>query len=155
MTELPIHTRRICERTLEAYCARICPPGVRNAVNIGFQIDANCVTLHEWRPICGVAGTRRGVPIAQIRWSGQDHLWRLYRANAMGRWCPVVGHLPSRAFVEALREVDADRSGAFWGRVDGKSLRWCSSKGRCPDCDEKYCSALGLVSTESERLSQI
>ncbi len=140
---MPPHTRLLCERSLEAYCARICPPSARNAVNIGYQIEAQSVTLFEWRPICGVPGTRRGVPVAQMRWSLQDNRWRLYHGGATGRWRPLPGCAPSRSFVEVLREIDADRSGVFWGRVDGKSLRWCSSKGRCSECDEKYCQALG------------
>jgi Protein of unknown function (DUF3024) len=140
---MPPLTRLQCERSLAAYCARICPPSARNAVNIGYQIEAQCVTLLEWRPICGVPGTRRGVPVAQMRWSSQDNLWRLYHRRATGRWRALVGGAPSRSFVDLLREIDADRSGTFWGRVDGKSLRWCSSKGRCTECDQKYCQALG------------
>jgi hypothetical protein len=44
-----------------------------------------------------------------------------------------------------LREFDLDPIGLFWGRLDGKSLRWCSSRGRCIDCDLRYKQVLGLA----------
>ena len=144
---MPIHTRRLCERTLDAYCARICPPAVRMAVNIGYRIDLHDVSLFEWRPICGVTGTRRAVPVAKLRWCEEDGLWRLYYYTLTGRCRALPDRAPTRSFFDLLREIDADRSGHFWGRVDGKSLRWCSSRGRCRDCDEKYCTVLGLGSS--------
>jgi hypothetical protein len=147
---MPLHTRRLCERALDAYCERICPPGVRNAVNIGYRIEQSHITLFEWRPICGVPGTRREVRVAQMRWSARDNLWRLYHADdgsqgvERSAWRRAEFTAPRRSFIELLRDIDADPQGLFWGRVDGKSLRWCSSRGRCSDCDEKYCRALGL-----------
>jgi hypothetical protein len=50
----------------------------------------------------------------------------------------------SRSFLDLLREFDADPAGLFWGRIDGKSLRWCRPEGRCAACEAKYCSVLGL-----------
>lgn len=152
--DMPMHTRRLCERTLDAYCARICPPGVRTAVNVGYQIEMSRVTLLEWRPICGVAGTRRAVSVAQMRWSPRDNLWRLYFTDDRSEWRRADRHSPARSFIDLLRAVDADDSGVFWGRIDGKSLRWCSSKGRCADCEEKYCQALGLGSEAGAHLAQ-
>jgi hypothetical protein len=48
------------------------------------------------------------------------------------------------ARVELLREFDADPAGLFWGRIDGKSLRWCRSEGRCAPCEARYCAILGM-----------
>lgn len=141
---MPLHTLRLCEHALEAYCARICPPSARNAVNIGYRLVHDRATLFEWRPICGVPGTRRALPFAQLRWSAPDNLWRLYRAMDGGQWRRVADVAATRSFIELLRFVDADPRGYFFGRVDGKSLRWCSSKGRCTDCSARYHAVLGL-----------
>ena len=142
MIEMPDHTRRLCEHALAAYCARICPPAARNAVNIGYEVERERATLFEWRPICGVPGTRRAWPVAQLRWT-PDNLWRLYHLGTDSQWRRSAA-AASQRFIQLLREIDADRVGHFFGQVDGKSLRWCSSKGRCADCDEKYNEVLGM-----------
>jgi hypothetical protein len=59
----------------------------------------------------------------------------------MRRYRPLPS---SRSFIELLREFDADPAGLFWGRIDGKSLRWCRSEGRCAPCEARYCGVLGL-----------
>ncbi len=143
---MPLHTRRLCEHALDAYCARICPPTARHAVSIGYALDRDRATLFEWRPICGVPGTRRALPLAQLRWSAPENLWRLYRAVEGDQWRRVHKAAPTHSFVELLRTVDADPQGHFFGQVNGKSLRWCSSMGRCAGCDEKYQQVLGLQS---------
>ncbi len=73
-----------------------------------------------------------------------DNLWQLMVADDAARWRRYAPLPSSRNFLDLLREVDADPSGAFWGRIDGKSLRWCSARGRCDDCEEKYCRVLGV-----------
>lgn len=146
---MPLHTRRLCENALDAYCARICPPSARNAVSIGYKLERDRATVFEWRPICGVPGTRRALPLAQLRWTAPDNLWRLYRAldgavDGEPQWRRLAEVPPTHSFIELLRSIDADPRGHFFGRVDGKSLRWCSSKGRCGDCNAKYQEVLGL-----------
>lgn len=144
VSEMPLHTRRLCENALTAYCARICPPAARNAVSIGFAMEQDRATLFEWRPICGVPGTRRALAVAQLRWTAQDNLWRLYRAVDGDQWRRVQDVAATHTFIDLLRTIDADPQGHFFGHVNGKSLRWCSSRGRCADCDEKYHVVLGL-----------
>jgi hypothetical protein len=152
MDRIPQHTALLLERLLAAYSARICPPQARHAVLLGFSVDADRATLHELRPICGVPGTRRPVPLAQFRYDAARHSWRLfvnplrYRENSDDsvRWRRYAPLPLARSVIELLREVDADRHGLLWDRVDGKSLRWCSSRGRCAGCDAQYCEVLGL-----------
>ena len=40
-------------------------------------------------------------------------------------------------FIELLREFDADSAGVFWGRLNGRSLRWCSFQPRCSTADRR------------------
>lgn len=145
MHAIPQHTRHLLERLLEAYCARICPPTARHTVLIGYRIEEDRVWLDELRRICGVPGTRRSVPVARFRYRASDGCWLLDQRDEAGRWRRHRALAPTRSFLELLREVDADPDGTFWGRIDGKSLRWCSSKGRCTDCDLRYGEVLGIA----------
>lgn len=151
MRGIPEHTQLLLERLLSAYCARICPPRARHTMLLGFRIEHDRATLSELRPICGVPGTRRAVPLAQLRYRAADQSWRLLfvaepRREAPGppRWQRYPGLAKARGVIELLREIDADPRGLFWPRIDGKSLRWCSSRGRCGSCEQKYCQVLGL-----------
>ncbi|NBU25494.1 MAG: DUF3024 domain-containing protein [Gammaproteobacteria bacterium] len=144
MSGIPQHTRLLVTRLLDAYCARICPPSARHAVPIGYRLAHDAVVIEEHRRILGVAGTRRAVPVARLRWQAARGCWTLEhadRSGAMRRYRPLPS---SRSFIELLREFDADPAGLFWGRIDGKSLRWCRPEGRCAPCEAKYCGVLGM-----------
>ena len=151
MNDIPLHTRRLVERLLGSYCARICPPTARHAVLLDYRVEADSATLYELRSICGVAEMRRPVPLARFCYRAARNEWRLYAAEEIDDesivWRRYAARPAGRNFIELLRELDADPRGIFWGRVDGKSLRWCSARGRCADCDEKYCQVLGFIDT--------
>jgi len=147
---IPQHTRLLVTRLLDAYCARICPPSARHTVHIGYRLAHDEVVLEEYRRILGIAGTRRAVPVARMRWRASDAAWTLEHADLSGvmrRYRPLPS---SRSFIELLREFDADPAGLFWGRIDGKSLRWCRPEGRCSSCEAKYCGVLGTASAVTE-----
>lgn len=150
MSGIPQHTRLLVTRLLDAYCARICPPSARHTVHIGYRLAHDEVVLEEYRRILGIAGTRRAVPVARMRWRASDAAWTLEHADLSGvmrRYRPLPS---SRSFIELLREFDADPAGLFWGRIDGKSLRWCRPEGRCSSCEAKYCGVLGTASAVTE-----
>ena len=143
MSVIPQHTRLLVTRLLDAYCARICPPTARHAVQLGYRLEPDAVVIEEHRRILGVAGTRRPVPVARMRWRAAEAVWTLEHADASGamrRYRPLPA---SGSFIALLREFDADPAGLFWGRIDGKSLRWCRSEGRCGPCEAAYCGVLG------------
>lgn len=150
MSGIPQHTRLLVTRLLDAYCARICPPSARHTVHIGYRLAHDEVVLEEYRRILGIAGTRRTVPVARMRWRASDAAWTLEHADPSGvmrRYRPLPS---SRSFIELLREFDADPAGLFWGRIDGKSLRWCRPEGRCASCEVKYCGVLGTKPAVTE-----
>lgn len=148
MSALPDHTRRLAERLLAAYCQRICPPEFREQVVLGFHVGETGVTLHEVRRICGVPGTARLVEVALLRYDSRRGTWRLYfRADVVGctgraEWRRYPS-APQRSLATLMRELDADAHGLFWPRVNGASLRWCSSRGRCAGCTERYLAVIG------------
>ena len=149
VTTIPQHTRTLVERLLEAYCARICPPTARNTVLIGYRIAQDHAVIHELRRICGVQGTCLPSPVARFRYRHATQDWALdyfeESPEPTGSWRRYTPLRHSRSFIELLREFDLDPVGHFWGRLDGKSLRWCSAKGRCMECDVRYKQVLGLA----------
>ena len=139
---LPAHTARLVERTLTAYCGRFCPPE-RRQLRLGFEIGPAAVVLHELRDRCGVAGMPRAVPLARFRYRSANGDWRLdYTRDDPPRWRPYPA-AGTGSFSALLRAFDEDRLGLFWGQVNGASLRWCSPRGRCPDCALRQHAALG------------
>ena len=144
MSGIPQHTRLLVTRLLDAYCARICPPSARHTVQMGYHLSHDSVILEEHRRILGIAGTRRTVPVARLRWRASDSAWTLEHADPSGVMRRYRARPSSRSFLELLREFDADPAGLFWGRIDGKSLRWCRPEGRCAGCDARYCAILGM-----------
>jgi hypothetical protein len=155
VNEIPQHTRHLVERLLGAYCERICPPTVRHAVQLRHRVDADRATLYHLRSLCGIVGAARPVEVAQFRYRGATQDWRFLintaptdlALDAAGdvepRWRRYAPRPEARSFIDLLREFDADPAGLFWGRFNGKSLRWCRSEGRCGACDERYCRVLG------------
>lgn len=145
---IPQHSRYLVERLLQAYCARICPPTARYAVALGYMVTEEHACIHEWRALHGVAALRVPRLVARFSFSPREGTW-LLECLREGLWQAHSRLCRSRSFVQLLREFDADPNGDFWGRIDGKSLRWCRSAGRCPGCTERYARILGLdTSTE-------
>lgn len=143
MDEIPQHSRRMIERLLDGYCGRICPPAARNAVRLSYRMDVDRVTLFELQRICGVPGTQTPLPLAEFRYRAADAGWRLAYRELNGTWRPYSLEPRVRTFLDWLREFDRDPEGRFWCRIDGKSLRWCSSRGRCASCELAYARVLG------------
>jgi len=149
MGGIPLHTHHLVEKLLQAYCDRICPPSARNTVLLGFRLEHDRVFVHEMQKLFGIPGTGQPVEVAQFRYHAARNQWRMLFADDAGRWRCYPGHRPTRSFIELLREFDADPAGVFWGRINGKSLRWCSPRGRCADCDLRYCQVLGVGEPEN------
>ena len=147
--DLPQHTRHLVERLLGRYCERLCPPAFERQVRLDFSIDGDAVILHEIKPVFGIASLFRRVDVARFRYRSRDGAWRLdYRPLLAARW-QVYPCSPTRAFIALLAEVDADPKGVFWARVNGASLRWCSSRGRCAECEARYRAVLGAAGAGS------
>lgn len=143
MGALPDHTRHLVERLLGGYCRRICPPTFRHQVVLGWRLQDDAATLYELRSICGIDGLRRAIDVAQFRYDARARHWRLYHnTTEPTRWRRYPDHPRDRSLHALLAEVDADPLGLFWGRVNGASLRWCSSRGRCAGCTEQYHAVL-------------
>lgn len=144
---LPDHTRRLAERLFAAYCEGLCAPGVRPRVELGFRLEADGAVLFEQRPLCGVAGAARPVAIARLGYAAGSGDWTLLcpvdYAAARPRWRRYPGLLPDRSVAHLLRVIDSDPDGHFFPRLNGASLRWCTSKGRCADCALRYRATLG------------
>lgn len=145
MNDIPLHTQRLVEKLLQGYCDRICPPSARHAVMLGFRLESDRVTIHELQKLFGIPGTAQPVELAQFRYRADRNSWRLLCLDERARWRPYPRQPVAHGFIDLLREFDADPAGLFWGRLNGRSLRWCSPRGRCADCDLRYCQVLGVT----------
>jgi hypothetical protein len=143
---LPDHTRLLVERHLSRYCDRICPPTFERQVRLDYRIERDRVIVSEVRPIYGSPGMTavRHAPLALFRHDAENGTWRFYYRDLEERWRRYHPLPRARDFLTLLRELDRDPRGIFWDRVDGKSLRWCSAKGRCSGCSARYEQILGL-----------
>jgi hypothetical protein len=145
VSAMPIHTAHLAERLLRRYCDRICPPTARHAVQLDFELEADRVTLYERRLFCGVPGATRRVPFAQMRYRAALAAWTLHHLDRDGQWRRDRRMQPHPSLVVLLRAIDADTHNVYWPHVNGASLRWCDPRGRCVDCETRYCSILGLA----------
>jgi hypothetical protein len=139
------HTRRLVEGHCRRYCAPVCPPDVVNQVRLEFRIDDDGVWIYELRPLFRALGMHaaRKVPLARLRYHGAAHEWSLHRCDAGGHLRAYAPRPRTRDFLVLLREFDRDPHGIFWDRINGASLRWCSSRGRCRHCELCYLRILG------------
>ena len=151
---IPAHTQRVVEHLLRGYCERICPPTARHAVLTDYAIEAEGVTLRELRRIHGVAAMRQPHPLAQFRYLSARNCWQLFVADG-DRWRRYVPKPEAASFIELLRELDRDAHGIFFTRIEGKSLRWCSSQGRCAGCEQRYAKVLGVQPSTALRSASI
>ena len=130
---------------LADYCRGICPPSFERQVRLGFRIEGRTVTLFELKPIFATRAPMalRQLPVARFVYQPRDALWHFHYRDLDERWRRYRPLRQARDFLRLLREVDADPLGLFWGRVNGASLRWCTSRGRCSDCGSRYEQILG------------
>lgn len=112
---LPELTRRLVEEKLGAYCERKVPPHARHQVRMSFKIRGNSITLNEERIAFSEPGTWVTIPVAQLRFDPDTSQWGIFWADRNGRWHPHSEKRPSRDFDVALRAIDADKTGVFWG----------------------------------------
>jgi hypothetical protein len=145
------HTRRLVERHCQRYCAPVCPPGVANPVRLGFRVERDDVWLFELRPLFRTFGmyAAREVPLARLRFDSRSHEWTLHHCSSGDRLRAYAPRPRARDFLALLREIDRDPHGVFWDRINGASLRWCSARGRCRQCEVCYARILGPRSADA------
>ena len=112
---LPEHTRGIVEKLLSVYCEAQVPPHVRDQLRIGFRFRGHSVTLFEERPGFVDPDQWTELVVAQFRMDKVTFEWSLFWADRNSRWLPHKEFTPTRNFEAALKEVDANPHGMFWG----------------------------------------
>ncbi len=112
---LPEHTRKVVEERLGAYCEEKIPARVRDQVRLGFRFRGHTVTLYEERPAFQEPDRWVEIVCAQFRMDQETFEWRLYWADRNSKWLPHRDFAPTRSFEAALKEVEANPNGMFWG----------------------------------------
>ena len=99
------------EKLLTEFCERRVPAHVRDQIRLLFTINGNKVVLVESRPVYDDPSRWTEMPIAQFEYSLAAKSWSLYGYNRNDRRVPVA----KGALDVLINEVDADRTGIFWG----------------------------------------
>jgi len=113
---LPEIKRAEAERDLRSFCEQRVPPHIRSQLRYAFAFRGNDATLFEERPPWHGRGTDwTRMAIARFRYEPDVNAWSLWWQRANGRWllCEWFGVNPR--FLEALKEVERDPHGTFFG----------------------------------------
>ena len=106
-----------CQRievALGRYCEARVPPHARDEIQLTHRIRGTTVTLFERRPAWRAPGEWTETSVAQFRYEPVTGMWSLFCCDRHQRWHPY-DRRPAKKLASLLREVDADRSGIFWG----------------------------------------
>ncbi len=112
---LPDAQRANVDRLLGAFCKDRVPPQYRNLIRYEYTVRGNSVTLTEHRPSLDRRDQWAELEVAQFRFNAGASNWALYWMRANERWQLCNWFRPAKRFATALREVVADRYGAFLG----------------------------------------
>jgi hypothetical protein len=106
--------RRRIEPVLKRYCEARVPPRFRDEIQVDYRIRGTTVTLFERRSAWRAPGEWTESSVAQFRYDPVTATWSLLCCDRHQRWHPY-DRRPTKNLASLLREVDADRSGIFWG----------------------------------------
>lgn len=97
------------------YCEHKVPKHRRDEARVEMTVRGHSVTIFDCRPPWHPNLTEWSkVPVAQLRYDSQGHLWTLYCADRNSRWHLYFDTDPGTVD-ELLKEIDTDPTGIFWG----------------------------------------
>lgn len=114
---LPETVRFLVDKLVGPYCHNKVPPHAIHQVRVEYGVRGNAVTIFErrapWRADLGPDWSK--MPIAQMRYDIDSKTWSLWWADRNGRWLPYRAFTASTDMKKALRQLEEDQTGAFWG----------------------------------------
>ncbi len=103
--------------TVRRYCAHKVPHEYRHELLVECAARGRSITIYDcrppWDPQLGGEWSRR--PVAQLRFDPADYHWTLFCADRHSRWHNYSLIDPTPRIADLLNEIDADRTGIFWG----------------------------------------
>ena len=107
--------RRI-EQVVEGFLARRRPPAqLRDRLDLGYRIEGQGVELFEIRPSPRDPGRTIESPIAKATYVKRTGTWKLYWQRADLKWHRYEPNPELDSIEAALRVVEADDHGCFFG----------------------------------------
>lgn len=106
--------RRRVERALDTFCGRV-PLAIRAQLTYEYRFRGNAVVLHERRPHFQDQALTTEHLFAKIVYSPTIGGWSLKWRDRNERWHAYEGFADVPDFRDALREVEADPTGIFFG----------------------------------------
>ena len=106
----------IRERHLQLFMKKRRPPEeIRNQLDIGYELENNCIELYEVRPRWDKKEERLKFYFARAKYIKSRNIWKVYWKRASGNWELYEPAEEVRELSEFLRIVDEDKYGCFWG----------------------------------------
>ena len=101
---------------LKAFIDKRRPPEhIRPQLDFGFSVVNHVVDIFEIRPDWQDKSTTRHTPVARVRFLRSQGDWRLYRMRSDLKWHAYEPSPTHKSLRAALRVVDADAYGCFFG----------------------------------------
>jgi hypothetical protein len=100
---------------IRQFCESRVPARLRNEVRIEADVRGESVTIYDCRPSWHPNLTDWSrLPVAQLRYNADSHLWTLYWADRNSRWHRYDDLEPGTTD-QLLDEIDEDPTCIFWG----------------------------------------
>lgn len=114
---IPGPLRSTSVELLDDYCANRFPEHLRDQVRLSYSIRGNAISILEHRPPWPGSSTDdwSDLKIAKLQWDPPTATWSFYRADSHGRWLHLDDLPPVGDLVIALRTIDQNPHGCFWG----------------------------------------
>ena len=104
-------------REVTEYCSSRVPEDLRDEMRIECSVRGRAITIVErrppWNPDSGAEWSE--VKVAQLRHDESNASWTLFCSDRNGRWHEYDERGPTKEVGLLLSEIDADRTGIFWG----------------------------------------
>lgn len=98
------------------WCLSRVPPEIKSKLDHDYEVEGQSVILLEVRPLWrGKPGEVTRSPFAKFRYVKSSRLWQIYWMRASGKWQAYEPDSIAFTIDEALRIIEADRYGCFFG----------------------------------------
>ena len=98
------------------WCLFLTPPEIKKRIDYDYEIEGQAVTIFEVRPdYRGKSGQLSRNPFVKFRYVKTTTMWHIYWMRASGKWQAYEPHPVVRNLKEALKVVDTDKYGCFFG----------------------------------------
>jgi len=103
-------------RPLQLFMNKRRPPEeIRDQLDLGYQLENNCLELYQIRSIWNKKEERVKSYLARAKYIKSRNIWKIYWKRSSGNWELYEPVEEVSELSEFLKIVDEDKYGCFWG----------------------------------------